>query len=201
VIEVTKGAERDGEISLIQMPSADQISSLLAGTVDLGFIRGRYRGSGLRSRVVHTERLSVAVPRSYADRLPEQIDDVETLRALEGLTPINYNSGSSEYMYNSVAAFAREPYATNATTVATVGVVLELVADGLGFGFVPETMKESARARGISFHSVNDALFPNLEVSAVWREGSLFTEWVETTVDRVISSWNNGDIGKRGSSE
>jgi DNA-binding transcriptional LysR family regulator len=130
---------REVEVVLHEMMSRDQITALHTNAIDVGFLRPIFSDRSLRSLLVTSEPLVLALPKGHRlckGRLPNISD-------LEGERFITFSPDDGTYFHSLV-----ERTLTNASvhvdTVQRVGQIhsiLALVGAGQGIALVPESAK------------------------------------------------------------
>jgi DNA-binding transcriptional LysR family regulator len=153
------------EVLLSEAVSAGQLAGLQDGRLDLGLVRLPPRGDEYAARVVHRERLLVAVPAAHPlgaspDPLP--------VSELDGLDMITYSLTDSKYFHDLVTTVLANVDVRSTQRVTQVHSMMALVAAGRGAAIVP------ASARHLRMDRV--VLRPILgwdrevvELRAVWR--------------------------------
>jgi DNA-binding transcriptional LysR family regulator len=158
------------DLVLRELVTLGQLESVAAGDTDLGFVRPPVTRPGLASRVVHTERLLLAVPAG---------DDLATrgtppgVGELDGRPLVMYSPVESRYFYElllgmTVRARARPRYVQH---VAQVHTMLALVQAGVGLAVVPESAS-AMHPDGVAFVPLADGQSPPVELAAAWRDGA-----------------------------
>jgi DNA-binding transcriptional LysR family regulator len=154
------------DLVLRELVTADQLEALAAGDIDLGFLRPPVTRSGLECRVVHSERLLLAVPAGdpLAHSRPADVT------ALHGRELVMYSPVESRYFYDlllemTARAGARPRYVQYVSQVHTI---LALVQAGLGLAVVPESAA-ALHPDGVAFVPLADGCSPAVELAAAWR--------------------------------
>lgn len=128
----------DAEITLQQMTVARQIDLLLAGQIDLGFIRQPVSNPRLAMSSLLKERFVVAVPATHALAEREDVDLGEI--ADEDL--VAFSREEAPAIHSQLLTMCRERGFTPRIVqeVYPMSTVVGLVASGIGLAIVPELM-------------------------------------------------------------
>jgi DNA-binding transcriptional LysR family regulator len=161
------------DLVLRELVTADQVEAIAAGDIDLGFVRPPVTRPGLVSRVVHAERLVLAVPADdpLAQRgEPGQPADVGEL---DGRDLVMYSPVESRYFYElllgmTARAHVRPRYVQHVSQVHTM---LALVRAGVGLAVVPESAT-ALHPDGVAFTALADGQSPVVELAATWHENA-----------------------------
>ena len=155
----------DVRLLLKEMVSGEQTEELLAGSIDLGFLRPPIRRAELNAMRVQRERFVVCSPENVppAERPKSLVD-------FDGRSIIAYTSDQSRYFHDLLSgmfAGARaEPRRVQHLT--QIHSILMLVAAGHGFALVPEAAQR-LRPKGVVFSPL-EGVEPIVELYAAWRE-------------------------------
>jgi DNA-binding transcriptional LysR family regulator len=155
------------DLVLREQVTAEQVEAIAAGDIDLGFVRPPVARSGLLSRVVHSERLLLAVP--AGDPLGDAGEPADAGQ-LDGRDLVMYSPVESRYFYEllrdvTARARARPRYVQYVSQVHTM---LALVQAGVGLAIVPESAT-AMHPDGVVFVSLADGQSPAVELAAAWR--------------------------------
>jgi DNA-binding transcriptional LysR family regulator len=155
------------DLVLRELVTAGQVEAIAAGDLDLGFARPPVSRASLASRVVHTERLLLAV--SSEDPLAARPGPADAAE-LDGRALVMYSPVESRYFYElltqlTAQAGARPRYVQYVSQVHTL---LALVQAGLGLAVVPESAA-ALHPDGVAFVPLADGQSPPVELAAVWR--------------------------------
>jgi DNA-binding transcriptional LysR family regulator len=161
------------DLVLREMITSDQIEAIAAGDIDLGFVRPPVTRAGLTSRVVHAERLLLAVPAGDPFAQRGQCGQPADVAELDGRTLVMYSPVESRYFYDlvlgmTVRADARPRYVQYVSQVHTM---LALVQAGVGLAIVPESAT-ALHPDGVAFIALADAQSPPVELAATWHEAA-----------------------------
>jgi DNA-binding transcriptional LysR family regulator len=156
------------DLVLRELVTADQLEAIVAGDIDLGFVRPPVTRAGLLSRTVQAERLLLAVPAGdpFATR-----GQPAGMGELDGRSLVMYSPVESRYFHElllgmTVRAHARPRYVQYVSQVHTM---LALVQAGVGLAIVPESAT-AMHPDGIAFVELADGESPPVELAAAWRE-------------------------------
>lgn len=156
----------DVDLTLLEMVTKDQVEALLAGQVDVGFMRPPITRAELDSTCVLTEPLLVALPADHALAGAKTV----ALKALDGEPFVMYSAQDARYFHDLlVSLFSTAKvlprYVQHLTQIHSI---LALVRAGLGAAIVPASAA-NLRYEGISLSPL-DLKKPNqVELHAVWR--------------------------------
>ena len=158
------------DLVLRELVTADQVESIAAGDIDLGFVRPPVTRVGLASRVVHTERLLLAAPCGDPCAEPGWPGD---LGDLDGRDLVMYSPVESRYFYElvlgmTVRARVRPRYVQYVSQVHTM---LALVQARVGLALVPESAA-ALHPDGVAFVSLAPGQSPAVELAATWHENA-----------------------------
>jgi DNA-binding transcriptional LysR family regulator len=155
------------DLVLRELVTADQVESIAAGDIDLGFVRPPVSRDSLLSLVVQSERLVLAAPEdSPFARRGGPADVAE----LDGCPLVMYSPVESRYFYElllgmTVRAQARPRHVQYVSQVHTM---LALVQAGVGLAVVPESAT-AMHPDGVAFVHLADDQSPLVELAAAWR--------------------------------
>jgi DNA-binding transcriptional LysR family regulator len=162
------------DLQLRETTSDVQVRQLESGDIDIGLLLGELpRGmNAIRSRVVRTETLIVALPTSWdANRFATGESNGAVLEVLqdESLVTIPRRVGAS--LYDAILACFRDRglrprFGQEAIQMQTI---LGLTAAGLGYAIVPASMRLLARP-DIRFLDIAGGA-PEIELRVAWRLG------------------------------
>jgi DNA-binding transcriptional LysR family regulator len=157
------------DLVLRELVTADQLEGIAAGDIDLGFVRPPVTRAGIASRVMHSERLFLAVP---ADD-PLAAGGPPDIAALDGRPLVMYSPVESRYFYELMAGLvARARIRPRYTQyVSQVHTVLALVQAGVGLSVVPESAT-AMHPDGVIFAELTQDQSPPVELAAAWRENA-----------------------------
>jgi DNA-binding transcriptional LysR family regulator len=154
------------EVVLSEMVTSDQVQALLAHELDLGLLRGQPRPEVLKSRLIHSEQLVLAVPADHPLATAESV----TLQDVARYPLITYSPAQARYFYELVIATFQEAglSPTYVQYVNQVSTILTLVDAGVGAGMVPESVS-SLKLPHVRYRSVAGLLPLQVELFASWR--------------------------------
>lgn len=140
-----------------------QVDGLVSARLDLGVLRPPVEGADLTLRTITTESLVLALPADH--RLVVQSSVVmEDLRAEDWVMYTDEHSAMNEATLRNCRAAGFAPRRRH--TAPSTGVLLALVAAGLGITLVPESVRNSPLT-GVVFLDLPDA--QSIELALAWR--------------------------------
>jgi len=156
-------AAPDVRFVLKEMVSGEQLDSLLAGRIDLGFLRPPVRHPDLQSLPVLRERFIVCSPASVpeADR-PRRLADFDNLPF------IMYAPDKARYFHDLLVGLFTSARAEprHVQYLAQIHTILMLVGAGHGYALVPESSRR-LHPDGVVFSEMEEAE-PVVELHAAW---------------------------------
>jgi DNA-binding transcriptional LysR family regulator len=154
------------EIQLFEQVSALQLEGLQEGSLDLGLIRPTDLPGDMSSRVVHEERLVLALPSGH--ELARGGGPVSP-RELTGLPMITYEPGHAAYFADLSAAVLHGARPRSVQRVAQIHSMIALVAAGRGAAIVPETVSSVSGDQVVllPLEGWSEAV---VELHVVWRQ-------------------------------
>lgn len=162
-------------VSLNDFSSAEQLERLKAGRLDIGFVRLPLRGSNIKSRLLTTDRLALAVPLGWTQS--HHIDDFDDLNAM-GFILLRRERGPGlrtqidEWCNNS-------NFLPRVTQMADdIQTLLALVAAGVGVSLVPQ---RAARLMGSAID-----LVPVVGRGAEWQLGAA---WIDEPTNPAVTNF------------
>jgi DNA-binding transcriptional LysR family regulator len=166
LVTTSLSALPDVDLTLLEMVTKDQVEALLAGQVDIGFMRPPIARAELESACVLTEPLLVAVPTDHALANAEFV----SLKDLDGQPFIMYSAQDARYFHDLlVSLFSTAKvlprYVQHLTQIHSI---LALVRSGLGGAIVPASAA-NLRYEGISLRPLRLKKPDQVELYAVWR--------------------------------
>jgi DNA-binding transcriptional LysR family regulator len=161
------------------MLTPEQEKALLEGRIDVGVLRPPVRHGSVRCRTVAVEPLVLVVP---GDSPLADLPDL-TVGDLRGEDFVLYDAPGSvvnDAVVRTCMAAGFAPH--RAHEAAGTGVLLALVAAGLGVGLVPESVT-SVAPEGVVFRSLPDA--ESVQLALAWRadDDSPLLETLLTTLE------------------
>jgi DNA-binding transcriptional LysR family regulator len=154
----------DVRFVLKEMVSDEQLESLAAGRIDLGFLRPPVRQPELASLPVLRERFIVCSPAT----VPEE-DRPRRLADFDQRPFIMYAPDKARYFHDLLTGMftgaGAEP--RHVQYLAQIHTILMLVGAGHGFALVPESSLR-LHPEGVVFSEMEDAP-PIVELYAAWR--------------------------------
>ncbi|HEY1705181.1 MAG TPA: LysR substrate-binding domain-containing protein [Trebonia sp.] len=157
------------DLVLRELVTADQLEGISAGDIDLGFVRPPVTRAGITSRVVHSERLFLAIPADDPLAASGPLD----VATLDGRPLVMYSPVESRYFYElMVGLVARARIRPRYTQyVSQAHTVLALVQAGVGLSVVPESAT-ALHPDGVVFAELAQDQSPVVELAAAWRENA-----------------------------
>jgi DNA-binding transcriptional LysR family regulator len=155
----------DVEVELSEGVSAAQLTGLQDGRLDLGLLRLPPRGDRYRSRLVHRERLLLAVPAGH--RLGPATGPLPVAE-LDGLDMITYSRTDAKYFHDLVTTVLANVHVRSTHRVTQVHSMMALVAAGRGLAVVPASATH-LRMDGVVLHPLAGWDREVVELRAVWR--------------------------------
>jgi DNA-binding transcriptional LysR family regulator len=158
-------AQRSGvELRLRELTTVAQLEQLESGRIDVGFVRPASARAGIAVETVLREAIIVALPEAspLAARERLRLDDL-TGEPLVLLTRSG-SPGVRAVLEAATAQFGGE--AELVQEAAEIQTVIGLVAGGVGFSLVPDSVRSLAR-RGVAYRRLSDG--PSIELALAWR--------------------------------
>jgi DNA-binding transcriptional LysR family regulator len=153
------------EVVLSEQVSAGQLAGLQEGRLDLGLVRLPPRGDEYASRLVHRERLLVAVPAAH--RLGGSHEPVR-VSELDGLDMITYSHTDSKYFHDLVTTVLANVDVRSTHRVTQVHSMMALVAASRGAAIVPASAVH-LHLDGVVLRPLAEWDRKVVELRAVWR--------------------------------
>lgn len=171
-----------------EMLTADQVSRLGDGTIDIALMRPPLATEGLLLRVLRSEPLVVALPESH----PLASRDVLDLGELRDETFVTYPADRRSVLYDTflAACEAHGFHPTHTVQVAQTSTIVVFVAAGIGVAVLPASAAH-LRLEGVRFLPLADT--PSVELAVGWRPGASAT--TQRVVDRLTQLVSEGDSG------
>ena len=155
------------EISLRELPPADQIDGLKAGSLDVGFVRTSLDDSTLAAELVRREALMVVLPDDH--RLARQRSI--PLKALAQEPFVMFPRARGPAFFDQLMALCgRAGFTPRIVQEAAQLDIVSLVAAGFGVSIMPSSMRNFRRP-GLAFRPIVGA--PQVELLIVWRHQNL----------------------------
>lgn len=152
-------------VDIQEMVSQDQISAVLRGAIDIGFVREVPDSVELESLLVRREPLIAAI--SSRHRLgvtsrPLRVAELEHERVL------TYSPDQARYFRVLVDTVLAAVPTTPSQEITQVHSMLSLVAANKGIALVPQSAAK-LRMSGIAFRPIAEHPDPKVKLRAVWR--------------------------------
>lgn len=167
VLHAFREQRGDVDLRLRELTSSAQLEALESGRIDVGFLRPQSPARpDIATETVMREAIVAALPESH--RLAAQ--DRLVLGELAGeplvLLTRTGSPGVRDVLEAATARFGGEGQLVQ--EAAEVQTVIGLVAGGVGFSLVPESVRSLTR-RGVVYREIADA--PSIELALAWRAG------------------------------
>ena len=155
------------EISLRELPPADQIDGLKAGSLDVGFVRTSLDDPTLAAELVRREALMVVLPDDH--RLAKQRS--VPLKALAQEPFVMFPRARGPAFFDQLMGLCgRAGFTPRIVQEAAQLDIVSLVAAGFGISIMPSSMRNFRRP-GLAFRPIVGA--PQVELLIVWRHQNL----------------------------
>ncbi|EHR60582.1 LysR family transcriptional regulator [Saccharomonospora cyanea] len=158
-----------------------QCDGLREGQFDIGILRPPAQGEGIELRTVEVEPLVLAVPADHRLAV-EPVVSMGDLRAEDFVVYASKDSTVNDAVLRSCHAAGFSPRAE--LEAAGTGVLLALVAGGLGIGVVPASARALPLA-DVVFRDLTDA--GSVELALAWRHGD-DSPLVRSVVDTLATA-------------
>jgi DNA-binding transcriptional LysR family regulator len=164
-IRTFRGAEPAVELSLVHMVSNEQLAALTAGQIDAGFVfRSAASRRDFASLAVDRADVLAALPSGHALAGPRPL----RLAELEDQPLICIARRINPHYYDSLmAACARGGLVPRIIQEANTGILMSLVAVGMGVGIVSSAARWHA-PNGVVLKKIEDLTIPT-HLDLVWR--------------------------------
>jgi DNA-binding transcriptional LysR family regulator len=152
------------DLRLRELSTAAQLDQLESGRIDVAFVRPSVPRAGIAIERVLREEVVVALPESSRLAGREEIE----LADLRG-EPLVLLSRSGAPGVRAALEAATRRFGGEARLVqeaAEIQTVIGLVAGGVGFSLVPDSVRSLAR-RGVAYRRLADG--PSIELALAWR--------------------------------
>jgi DNA-binding transcriptional LysR family regulator len=159
--------QREGvDLRLRELTTAAALDQLESGRIDVGFVRPASPRQGIAVESVLREEIVVALPEAHrlASRDRLALDEL-TGEPMVLLTRTG-SPGVRDVLEAATARFGGEDHLVQ--EAAEVQTVIGLVAGGVGFSLVPDSVRSLTR-RGVVYRPIADA--PSIELALAWRAG------------------------------
>jgi DNA-binding transcriptional LysR family regulator len=165
VLHAFREERGDVGLRLRELTTAAQLDQLESGRIDVGFVRPQSppRG-GVATETVMREQIVVALPESHRLAGRDRLALAELAGEPLVLLTRAGSPGVREVLEAATARFGGEGQLVQ--EAAEVQTVIGLVAGGVGFSLVPDSVRSLTR-RGVVYREVVDA--PSIELALVWR--------------------------------
>lgn len=155
------------EISLRELPPADQIDGLKAGSLDVGFVRTSLDDPTLAAELVRREALMVVLPDDHRLVKHRRIP----LKALAQEPFVMFPRARGPAFFDQLMSLCgRAGFTPRIVQEAAQLDIVSLVAAGFGVSIMPSSMRNFRRP-GLAFRPIVGA--PRVELLIVWRHQNL----------------------------
>lgn len=150
------------EIEVADMSTPDQIEALIAGRLDVGFVRLPVNHSQLAIRKVLTERLTIATSAKFAGPV--------TMKGIQEQAFILIDRGvSATYHDHCISLCDRSGFAPRIVYEANdTFTILNLVSAGIGVSLVPRAAR-AMQIAGVKFAPVHDK-YADWDIGMAWNK-------------------------------
>jgi DNA-binding transcriptional LysR family regulator len=166
VLRAFRARREEVSLRLRELTSAAQLDQLESGRIDVGFVRPDQPRSGIAVETILRERIVAALPESH--RLASR--DRLALHELAGQPMVMLSRTGSPGVRDALET-ATDRLGGEGQLVQEVTemqTVIGLVAGGVGFSLVPESVQSLAR-EGVVYRPLTDG--PSIELALAWRAG------------------------------
>lgn len=152
-------------VDIQEMVSQDQISAVLRGAIDIGFVREIPASAELESLLVRQEPLIAAI--SSKHRLGVTSRPLRVAE-LEGERVLTYSPDQARYFRVLVETVLAAVPTLPSQEITQVHSMLSLVAANKGIALVPQSAAK-LRMSGIAYRPIAEHRDPKVKLRAVWR--------------------------------
>lgn len=152
------------DIHLEELVTKAQLARLRAGSVDLGLLRPSGLPPGYASRLVHQERLVLAL---RADDPLAARSEAIAPSELAGADVVMYSRAPARYLFDLCSAVLVNVPVCETHHVTQVHTMLALVAAGRGIAIVPESAAATP-PEGVVFRALAGCERPVVQMHAAW---------------------------------
>jgi DNA-binding transcriptional LysR family regulator len=165
VLHAFRDQRGDVDLRLRELTTAAQLDQLESGRIDVGFVRPQSPPrAGIAVETILREQIVAALPESHRLAARERL----TLGELTGeplvLLTRTGSPGVRDVLEAAIARFGGEGELVQ--EAAEVQTVIGLVAGGVGFSLVPDSVRSLTR-RGVVYREIEGA--PSIELALAWR--------------------------------
>jgi DNA-binding transcriptional LysR family regulator len=152
------------DLALHELVSSAQFDALLSGEIDLGLVRSQPDSPRMSTRLIHQERLVVAVPAgsplaSGSEFLPRA--------ALDNADMIDFRRDEASSLADLAASVLSSVRVRSRQRVTQIHTMLTLVGAGRGIAVVPESAG-AFDMHGVVLRRVAEWQAPVVEIRAAW---------------------------------
>jgi len=153
------------EVALREMPPQHQIDALKRGSIDVGFVRGRFEEPAITAECVRREPLVVALPAEHPQAKRARV----RLTHLAHDPFVLFPRDRGPAFFDQIVAMCRDAgFTPRITQEAPQLDLVSLVAAGFGVSIVPASLRRLAR-EGLVMRPLVGA--PVSELFVAWRAG------------------------------
>jgi DNA-binding transcriptional LysR family regulator len=174
-------------LNVTDMNSDEQVGSLAADRIDLGFIHARPDIRGLERLTVLVDTFAIVLP----DRHPLARREGLRLRDLEAEPVVAFSRDHAPALFDAlIASCQHEGFSPRIAHVARhPASLLQMVRLGLGVSIVPRAYADDSLP-GLSFHSIPHTA-GRLQIDAIWRASNPAAA-LRKMIDEVLSEFAHG---------
>ena len=155
------------EVTLRELPPAEQLEALKAGHLDVGFVRGPLDDPALVSQCVRREPLVVALPADHVLASRKRIP----LELLASESFVIFPRQRSPSFFDQIMGLCRRAgFTPHIVQEAPQLDVISLVAAGFGVAIVPWSIREFRR-EGLTLRPIIGS--PRTDLLVTWRAGKV----------------------------
>ncbi|RBP64987.1 transcriptional regulator [Brevibacterium sanguinis] len=156
------------DLDLHEMVTGDQLENLAEGHIDLGIGRLEVTPPEIESELLLAERLLLAVPEAHP---LAQLDRPLLRSDVTGQPLILHSATKATYFYNLIVRHFPIDRHMIKHSLSQVLTMVNLVADGHGIAFVPESTS-LLRIPGVRYLEFADLMDDIVELKALWNRQS-----------------------------
>jgi DNA-binding transcriptional LysR family regulator len=174
-------------LTLSDMNSDEQVRSLVADKIDLGFIHARPDIRGLERLTVVVDTFAIVLP----ERHPLAAREGLQLRDLEAEPVVAFSREHAPALFDAlIASCQQENFSPRIAHVARhPASLLQMVRLGLGVSIVPRSYADDSLP-GLVFHRL-PAMAGRLQIDAIWRANHP-AAGLRRVIDEVLSDFAHG---------
>lgn len=167
VLHAFREQRGDVDLRLRELTTSAQLDALESGRIDVGFLRPQTpERAEIAVETVMREEIVVALPESHRLAAKDRLALSELAGEPLVLLTRTGSPGVRDVLEAATARFGGEGQLVQ--EAAEVQTVIGLVAGGVGFSLVPDSVRSLTR-RGVVYREIADA--PSIELALAWRAG------------------------------